>query len=256
MSEQDRVLRRAFELQAEDETEQEEALEAERLRVAVQDVGLDPAYLTKAQQDLEQQTARRKKARRSVLLAAASLVTALGLAAGVVRVLNPPAPAPWVSGFDQSGAWSLEVNPGTKTKLQFENALGRGKVAVLEVEQFALEPASAFRADLQSSAVPNDVSRYDRLVLDVKGDLPAARVQLEASRSERWISAPVPASAEWSTHRLALEDFRHQVYEGGRWMTIDDKAPESISRITISLGDGVNAAGATGKIAFDNLKIE
>lgn len=256
MSEQDRVLRRAFELQAEDETEEEEALEAERLRVAVQDVGLDPAYLTKAQEDLERETARRKKARRSVLLAAASLVTALGLAAGVVRVLNPPAPAPWVSGFDRAGAWSLEVNPGTKTKLQFENALGRGKVAVVEVQEFALKPATAFRTDLQSSAVPNDVSRYDRLVLDVKGDLPAARVQLEASRSERWISAPVPASAKWSTHRLALEDFQHQVYEGGRWMTIDDKAPESINRITISLGDGVNAAGATGKIAFDNLKIE
>jgi hypothetical protein len=224
--------------------------------VAVQDVGLDPAYLTRAQEDLQRETARRKKARRSVLLAAASLVTALGLAAGVVRVLDPPAPAPWASGFDQAGAWSLAVNPGTKTQLQFVDALGRGKVAVVEVEGFAIEPAAAFRADLQTSAVPNDVSRYDRLVLDVKGDLPAARVQLEASRSERWISAPVRASAEWSTHRLALEDFQHQVYEGGRWMTIDDKAPETISRITISLGDGVNAAGATGKIAFDNLKIE
>jgi hypothetical protein len=256
MSEQDRVLRRAFELQAEEEAQEQEALEAERLRVAVQDVGLDPAYLTKAEQDLEQAAVRRKKARRSVLLAAASLVAAVGLAAGAVRVLDPPAPAPWVSGFDQAGAWSLDVNPGTKTELRFEDALGRGKVAVVEVEQFAVEPGSAFRTNLQSSAVPNDLSRYDRLVLDVKGDLPAARIELQTGRSERWISAPVPASSQWKTHRLALEDFQHQVYEGGRWMTLDDKPPESISRISISLGDGVNAAGASGKVAFDNLKIE
>lgn len=256
MSEQDRVLQRAFELQAEEETQAEEALQSERLRVAVQDVGLDPAYLTKAEQDLEQQAARKKKARRAVLMAAASLVTAVGLAAGVVRVLNPPAPAPWVDGFDQSGAWSLDVDPASKTKLTFDDALGRGKVAVVEVQATAPEPGAAFRTNLQTSAVPNDVSRYDRLVIDVKGTLPAARVALEASRTERWISAPLPASAEWTTHRLALEDFQHQVYEAGRWMTIDDKAPETISRISIGLGEGANAAGASGKMAFDNLKIE
>jgi hypothetical protein len=253
-SDRDRVLHRAFELSAEDEAEQQEELEGQRLRVAAQEVGLDPAYLTRAEQDLEQQARRRKKARRAVFIAAASLLTAVGLAAGAVRVFVPPAPEPWVQSFDRAGAWSLDVNPGTRSELRYETESGRGQVAIVQVSQFAT--AGEPRAELRTSAIPNDVSRYDQLRLDLKGTLPAARIQLEASRTERWVSAPLPATSQWTTHRLELQDFQHQVYEGGRWMSIDDKAPESISRLSISVGEGASGAGATGTLSLDNLKLE
>jgi len=127
---------------------------------------------------------------------------------------------------------------------------------MLDVQQFAVEGSRAFQTSLQTSAVPNDLSRYDTLSLDVKGSLPAARVQLEASGSERWVSAPISATSQWKTHRLELADFQHQIREGGRWMTVDDAAPESVSRIVVNLGEGANAATAQGQLAIDNLKIE
>src|SRR5512140_1751692 len=100
MSDPQRVLQRALELQAEEEAEHEQLLAAERLRAAVQDVGLDPAYLEKAERDLQHAAERRRKARRAVLLAGTSLLVAVGLAAGAVRVFHHPAPPPFTQSFD------------------------------------------------------------------------------------------------------------------------------------------------------------
>jgi hypothetical protein len=255
-SEQDRILQRAFELQAEEETEQEQALAADELRLAAADVGLDPAYLAKAEEDLKRVSARKRSARRALLLVGAAVTVTAGLAAGALRVLDPPAPAAFTQDFDVPGSWALDVNAGTQTRLRFEDVAGRGRVAVVEVEKFAPDAAGKFRASLRSSAIPNHVDRYDSLALDVKGSLPAARVYLQAGASERWRSQPIQATQAWTTQRVSLKDFEHETYEGGRWMSIDSESPRNITEISIDVGQAVNGADASGKIAFDNLKLE
>ena len=256
MSERDQVLKRAFELQAEEEAEQAEALATEELHTAAQDVGLDPDYLARAERELEQKKAKRQRLRRVLVITAAAAVATGALATGAVRLLSTPAPDPWTQTFDDPAGWTLDTNPGTKASVRFDEARGRGKVAVLDVQSFAVQPDGSYRVNLNNFAVPANAADYKWLSVDVKGDLPVVRVYLEAGPGERWRSPAIRADASWKQQRIPLESFEHQRREGGSWISTDSEPPTNLSQVSIKVGHYMNAPDAKGSLALDNLRLE
>jgi hypothetical protein len=256
MTDRDRILKRAFELAAEEEAEHEQAEAHAELRVAVEDMGVDPAHVDRARAELLQKEQERRRQRRKLALLGTALVTTGLVAAGAFHLLFPGAPEPWISSFDEPKQWALDVNAGTEAAVEFDEEAGRGRVARLTVRGFAVEKDGSFRVNLDSQHVPENAGRYRTLTIDAKGTLPVARVYLEHGVNERWRSPALRITPSWTQHRLDLQRFEHQRRESGIWRTVDDDAPEDVTQLSIKLGTYMNSPDAQGDVAFDALRFE
>ncbi len=256
MRDRDRILKRAFELAAEEEAEQEQAEAHAELRVAVEDMGVDPVHVDRARAELRRLEQRRLRQRRLLALLGTALVVAGFAAVGAFRLLFPRAPEPWISSFDEPKQWALDVNAGTEAAVAFDEEAGRGRVARLSVRGFAVAKDGSFRVNLDSQHAPPNAGRYRTLTIDAKGTLPVARVYLENGVNERWRSPALRITPSWTQHRLDLRQFEHQRREAGTWRTVDDDPPDDITQLSIKLGTYMNSANAQGDAAFDALRFE
>jgi hypothetical protein len=257
------LVRIAFELKAKDDHAVPEVDFAAAVQDAALEMGMDPAYLEKAEAELkrreleaaEAQQRRKANTRRGAMIAAAMIaVAAVGW--GVKGLLFPPAPAPYSDGIEVPGRWSLDTNPGTRAQLRFEQEVGRGGVAVVSVESFAVGTDGQFRANLDGLGVPTSFRGYSDLVVDLRGTLKTARVYVEAGPEQRWRSPPITVAETWGEHRLPLKAFERQVREGGKWKTVGWAAPDDVTQVSLKVGQFMNGPDAAGEVRVDRVRLE
>jgi hypothetical protein len=257
------VVRIALELQARDASNQPIEDFTGAIREAAVAEGLDPAYLDKAEAELQRREAAaldvakaRRKTMRRAGVAAVALVATLFIGWQVKPLVFPAPPAPWADGLEDSTRWSLDVDPGTHAQLRWEQEAGRGQVAVVAVESFATGLDVAPRANFDGLGVPSDLSGYSDVVIDVRGTLPNARVYFEAGSEERWRSPAIALADGWAEHRVPLKAFEHQVRQAGKWQTTGWTAPRGVTQSSVKVGHFINPPEAVGDIHVDRLRLE
>lgn len=220
-----RVTRRAIELQERERTDQERSRDEAHFRAAAAEVGIEGRLLDEAERQIveeererervsAQRAEQRAKTLRRALAASVGAAVAVGVAAAGGRILFPPAPEPWVMPLDGPSGASLDVDPSSRATLRFVEVSGRGQVAEIAVERFVPDAQGQYRANLDVLPVPASLRGYQTVSVDLSGDLPAARLYLEAGPNERWRSPALSVTSEWKTHDIPLSAFEHQVQIG------------------------------------------
>ncbi len=257
------VVRIALELQSQDASNVPNDDFTGAVREAAIAEGLDPSYLEKAEVELQRREAAQleaKKARQKTVrragITGALLAAALVIGWQIKPLVFAAPPAPWADGFEDSTRWSLDVDPGTRAQLRWEQQAGRGQVAVVSVEHFATGADAHPRANLDGLGVPSDLSGYSGVVIDVRGSLPNVRVYLEAGSEERWRSPAVALTSAWAEHRLPLKAFEHQVREAGKWQTTRWAAPKGLTQSSVKAGFFINPPEAVGDVYLDRFRLE
>lgn len=264
MIEQQRILERAWKLQDKKEQLEEEQVKERALRDAAGELGLDPAYFEEARAQLAAEDAaraaeaaqkleQRRRRRKSLGIGAALAVVVAGASAFGWSLLRPPEPR--IEDFTGGEArWTLETNAGTQASVRWEEVAGRGHVAVIDVDRFAIDADGKFRANLDQRA-PIDLTGYNTLSFAVRGEaLKVVRVFLETP-GERWRSPPVQITAQWTTATLPLEAFERQTRDGG-WKVVSWEAPRQIQAISFKVGHFMNGPEAAGEVFLDDLRLE
>lgn len=246
-----RVMDRAWKLQAEREKADDEARVRADIGRASAEVGLDPELIGQA----ERQLAREDAATRSLRRIRGAIAIGVLLVAGGAALVFWPAPS---FSDDFSGAanrWVLDKSRGTEAGVDYVTEDGRGSVARVRVDKFAPLPDGTYQVNLDRTGVVS-AKGLDVAAFDVRGDgLTVTRLYLEAG-DERWRSPPVTITPEWTTHALPLSSFDHQFRQGGTWETSGSAAPGEVTMLSLKLGHYMNEADAHGEVRFDNLRLE
>lgn len=246
-----RVMDRAWKLQAEREKAEDQARVRAEIGRASAEVGLDTELIGEAERQLarEDAAARTRMRTRGVIAAGVFFI-----AAGAALLLWP---APSFSD-DFSGAanrWVLDKSRGTEAGVDYVTEEGRGSVARVRVDKFAPLPDGTYQVNLDRTGVVS-AKGLDVAAFDVRGDgLTVTRLYLEAG-DERWRSPPLTITPEWTTHELPLSAFDHQIRQGGTWQTGGAADPGEVTTLSLKLGHYMNEADAHGEVRFDNLRLE
>ncbi len=259
------LLQIAFELQADHEAQQERKAYGEALAEAAVETGLEPRFLQEAEVELarrEQVAALNAADRAKTKRLVSWILSGAAAVAGAVTVYVTTTqralerPDPWHATFDASSVWALQKNPESRATLAFEDVPGRGRAAHVSVEAFGTGDNQKYFVNLDDFSVPNEVSGYRDVVVELKGSLPVARVYLEAD-GERWRSPAIDVHDDWTTHRLPLSAFdRQEKGSNGEWHTASFSAPSRVQRLSVKVGHFMNPLEATGSLYVAALRLE
>lgn len=257
--EQEEVLDLAIDLYSKDVGERE--ADAKALIASAREVGVPEEYLEKAVEEMRRRRAAamvEAQRRQRLLVRGAGAVAAIAGVAAAVWLFLVPAPAvPFVETFDGASArWTLDRSEGTSATVRFETRPDRGEVAVIDVERFVPAADGTFRVNLDSLSAPADFSRHGDVSIALRGEgLETARLYIEGD-GVRWRSPPLRAGSEWATHRVPLRSFERQVRKGDRWTVAPWDAPEDVRRLSVKVGQFMNAPDASGRVEVDDIRVE
>jgi hypothetical protein len=244
------AVRRAWEIQGERDAEVEARADRDAFERAHAELGLDPALLARAEDEIRAAAAQAAAAAATqrrrltrVALAAAGIVGFLGAGAALWAATRP---APFqATTLTFSDAWALEVNPGTAARVARVPEDGHGEVAHVVVERFAAGADGRSWANYDGPGL--DLTGAGEITIDARADgLQNIRIYLEDG-DVRWRGPVMAVGPEWSTHRAPLTMFERQERDGA-WVTRGAAPPAEVDRVSVKLGWYVNDVGATGEV--------
>jgi hypothetical protein len=247
---EEQVLKVALELQEADERARAESKDRDDRMVAAAEVGLDRQWIEKAEGVIAAREREAAAARKRVPLAVVGASGLLAAGTALMLFMSPrPEPA-WRVAFDPAPAYVLDKNAETAASAAFQAGVG-----VLTVERFAPDAAGAWRANLDISTLPADLSPYDAVAFQLQGDLPIVRVYLD-NGSERWRSPAIPVPADRTPKTVDFSSFEHQRKGADGWKVVDWTHPDHAAAVSFKVGTYMNDVDATGTVRVDELEFE
>jgi hypothetical protein len=259
MNRNDEILKVALELQERDAAVKDRDRDLEEKARAAAEVGLDPQWIARATEIVDNRVATGQMP-MPVLRTGSSWRIVIALAAGLVAAGVTASLLPWKSGVniwrfgvDGPTTWVLEKNPETNASLSSVTLPDHGLVPVMHVDQFVPGPDGSWRANIDVTDVP-ELSPWTELRLQIRGDLPVARVYLD-NGNERWRSGPIAVRSDWSAFWVKFQAMDHQLRQDGKWQTVDWTAPTHASAISVKTGTFMNDEHATGDVMIDDIEL-
>lgn len=279
------VVRIANQLYEKDQRLAEQDQERDSYVNAAEELGVPKEYMERAaaelhrQKVIEAQDKQQTNGRKALIMAAVGagvgaflLVGLIGTTRTETRLAPPrvvtsappiqakpmnPVSSPTFESFDTSPEtrWTFDKNSGTEATVGFQQESGRGQVAVIRVERFGAVNGKDHRANFDSLLTPPSAGMRE-LTFDMRGEgLRKVRVYFERG-SERWRSDPLTVPSGWSTFRVNLGNFQHQIKDGNRWRNGRAARPEVVDRVSFKFGDFMNPPTAKGEVRLDNIRFE
>lgn len=259
------IVARAAQLQDRELVLDDAGLDRQAALAAADEFGLSSEYLERAAQEVQERRiadAKARQGRRKWWLGAAA---AAAIAVGAVaawQVTRPPAPRAVVYSFEVATEqqWLLNVDPGSRASLTFDESSGHGRVAVITVQELGPEQGTGIPfVNMNSGDGPRSLVGHERVTFSVRGEgLPSVRLFVEAGATERWRSPLISVTNDWQTREIRLDQFEHQQRDtaDGEWRTTRYSAPGRIERLSFKLGAFVNRSGQAGTVMIDDVRIE
>jgi len=246
----------ALELADEDERRQEHARERRVVFQTAAELGVAEHHVARAERVVAERadaTARRRKAFVAIVMAA--LATCAGAVAWAVATAPDD---PWTVRFEEPDQWTLEATPGTVAVLAWPRQEGASVASVRVDYVHPSDSDDSWRVDLRGG-VPPIGSGHERLVIELSGSLPRARLCLHAGPDERWCSGSLEVTRAWKEHTITLRSLQHERIIDGRWDTprrSERRPPDDVGELSLRLGRRVNPSDATGAVLVRAIRVE
>ncbi|MCC6625166.1 MAG: hypothetical protein IT385_28220 [Deltaproteobacteria bacterium] len=252
------VLSVALDLEAEEEARRATERERVIVREAAAELGVDARHVEDAERVVAEraaESARRARRRGRALAAIVSGLLAIGggTAAWAIATARPD---PWSERFEHRDRWALATSRGTMAFLTWSREEGR-EVATVRLDH--VDADTSWYVDLRGAGLPPIERGHERVVIEVAGTLPAARLCLHAGPDERWCSPDIELRAGWREHALTLRSFVHERIIDGRWREprrSDRRPPSDVTEVSLRLGKRVNPPRAIGVVRVASIRVE
>ena len=235
------------------DAEKAQAQERRATVAAAAEMGLPKEYLDRAADLVHARRVEqigRQRRRRAGLLAGIGVAALIG---GGWFVTHPRPTAPMAYGF-QSGQWTQESDPASKSAVAFANG-----AATIHVDHFGASAGpNQFFVNLNTKDVPKTLTGYRTVSFRAQSvGLPHLRLYLE-NADERWRSANLSVPTGGQVFRLDLGQFDHQTRDSstGVWHKVGASAPGHVEQLSFKVGYYVNNADAHGDVQISDLRFQ
>jgi hypothetical protein len=223
---------------------------------ALEEAEVPAEYLRKAERELRIRQAARQRWRQIAIGLPLALLPVVGLL--LFLALRPPS-HPIAETFDDTAElrWTLEANPGTSARADFDRGYAR-----ITVNRFAPSVGGPLPgrhwATLRTIDGDKDVRTLEALTFRARGQ-GLDRLRFRFVRGSRsWVTPAFLVGSDWKTYRVPLnhlDQFRQRGDTEKSDGAFDDRPQSTVSEIQIQTGSHVNPVEARGTLEIDDVAI-